>query len=53
MKCGFCATILDIATGVWCDRKGVVTSSHTRRYSNDASSGDAANELTLEKKPKR
>jgi hypothetical protein len=44
---------MDTTVGVWCDRKGVVTSPHTRRYSNDASGGDATNELTLEKKPKK
>ncbi len=53
MRCGFCATILDITTWVWCDRKGVVTSPCIRRYNNDASGGDVATELTLEKKPKR
>ncbi len=53
MRCGFCATILDTIVGLWCDRKGVVTSPCIGRYSSDASSGDAANELTFEKKPKR
>ncbi|CAK9222478.1 unnamed protein product [Sphagnum troendelagicum] len=38
--------VLDTAAGVWCDRKGVVTSPRTGRYSNDASGGDAASELT-------
>jgi len=37
--------------GVWCDKNGVVTSPCTGRYSNDASGGDAAIELTFEKKP--
>jgi hypothetical protein len=46
VRCGFCATVLDTAAGVWCDRKGVVTSPRTGRYSNDASGGDAASELT-------
>jgi hypothetical protein len=46
VTCGFCATVLDTAAGVWCDRKGVVTSPRTGRYSNDASGGDAASELT-------
>jgi hypothetical protein len=36
-----------------CICQRVVTSPHTRRYSVDASSGDATNELTLEKKPRR
>ncbi len=36
-----------------CICQGVVTSPHTWRYSNDALGGDAASELTLEKKPKR
>jgi hypothetical protein len=53
VRCGFCATVLDIAVGVWCDRKGVMTSPCTRKYNNDASSGDVTNELTLEKKPRR
>jgi hypothetical protein len=53
MRCGFCAIVLDTTVGVWCDKKGVVTSPHTGRYSNDALGGDVANELTLEKKPKR
>jgi hypothetical protein len=44
---------MDIVTGVWCDRKEVVTSPCTGRYNNDASCGDAASELTLEKKPRR
>jgi hypothetical protein len=39
--------------GVRCDKNGVVTSPCTGRYSNDASGGDAAIELTFEKKPKR
>ncbi len=53
MRCGFCVIVLDTTMGVWCDRKGVVTSPRTWRYSNDASGGDATNELTLEKKPKK
>ncbi|CAK9194325.1 unnamed protein product [Sphagnum troendelagicum] len=38
--------VLDTAAGVWCDRRVVVTSPRTGRYSNDASGGDAASELT-------
>lgn len=38
--------VLDTAAGVWCDRRGVVTSPRTGRYSNDAAGGDAINELT-------
>lgn len=38
--------VLDTAAGVWCDRKGVVNSPRTGRYSNDAAGGEAANELT-------
>jgi hypothetical protein len=53
MRCGFCATVLDTVVGVWCDRKGVVTSPRTGRYNNDALGGDAASELTFEKKPKK
>jgi hypothetical protein len=53
MRCGFCAIVLDTTARVWCDRKGVVTSPCKGRYSNDASGGDVANELKLEKKPKR
>jgi hypothetical protein len=52
VRCGFCATILDIVVKVWCDRKGVVTSPRIRRY-RDALGGDVASELTFEKKPKR
>ncbi len=52
MRCGFCVIVLHIVVRVWCDRKGVVTSPRTRRYS-DASGGDVASELTFEKKPKR
>jgi len=39
-------TVLDTAAGVWCDRRGVVTSPRVGRYSNDAAGGDAINELT-------
>jgi len=53
VRCGFCAIVLDINAGVWCDRKGVVTSPRTGRYNNDALGGDASNELTLEKNPRR
>ncbi len=53
MKCGFCAIVLDIAARVWCDRKRVVTSPRIGRYNNDALGGYAANEFTLEIKPKR
>ncbi|KAJ7551928.1 hypothetical protein O6H91_06G034900 [Diphasiastrum complanatum] len=38
--------VLDTAAGVWCDRKEVVTSSRTGRYSVDAAGGDASVELT-------
>lgn len=38
--------VLDTAAGVWCDRRGVVTSPRVGRYSNDAAGGDAINELT-------
>jgi hypothetical protein len=37
--------VLDTAAGVWCDRKGVVTSPRTGRFSNDAAGGEASNEL--------
>jgi len=40
-------------SSLFCICQGVVTSPCTRRYNNDASSGDATSELTLEKKPKR
>jgi hypothetical protein len=53
MRCGFCATVMDIVVGVWCDKKGVVTSPCTWRYNNEALGGVVANELTLEKKPKK
>jgi len=46
MKCGFCAIVLDTTARVWCDKKGVVTCPCIGRYNNDASSGDAASELT-------
>jgi len=42
----FVSTVLDTAAGVWCDRRGVVTSPRVGRYSNDAAGGDAINELT-------
>lgn len=42
----FVFTVLDTAAGVWCDRRGVVTSPRVGRYSNDAAGGDAINELT-------
>ncbi|KAG0587819.1 hypothetical protein KC19_2G193700 [Ceratodon purpureus] len=38
--------VLDTAAGVWCDRRGVVTSPRIGRFSNDAAGGDAINELT-------
>lgn len=38
--------VLDTAAGVWCDRKGIVNSPRTGRYSNDAAGGEASNELT-------
>ncbi|CAM6043751.1 unnamed protein product [Sphagnum compactum] len=38
--------VLDTAAGVWCDRKGVVTSPRTGRYSNDAAGGEPSVELT-------
>eukprot|EP00897_Mesotaenium_endlicherianum_P006299 jgi/Mesen1/5698/ME000288S04916 len=38
--------VLDTTAGVWCDRKGVVTSPRTGRYSADAPGGDAMIELT-------
>ena len=42
--CGF--AVLDTAAGVWCDRRGVVTSPRIGSFSNDAAGGDAINELT-------
>jgi hypothetical protein len=53
MRCGFCAIIMHTAARVWCDRKAAVTSPPIGRYNNDATSGDVANELTLDKKSKR
>jgi hypothetical protein len=44
--CVLGGAVLDTAAGVWCDRRVVVTSPRTGRYSNDASGGDAASELT-------
>jgi hypothetical protein len=41
-----CYLVLDTAAGVWLDRKGVVTSPRTGRYSADAAGGDASGELT-------
>ncbi|KAL2623704.1 hypothetical protein R1flu_003909 [Riccia fluitans] len=38
--------VLDTAAGVWCDRRSVVTSPRTGRYSADAAGGDASCELT-------
>ncbi|CAM6093842.1 unnamed protein product [Calypogeia fissa] len=38
--------VLDTAAGVWCDRKAVVTSPRTGRYSADAAGGEASVELT-------
>ncbi|CAM6045663.1 unnamed protein product [Sphagnum compactum] len=38
--------VLDTAAGVWCDRKGVVTSPRTGRFSNDAAGGEPSVELT-------
>ncbi|BFI43554.1 protein phosphatase [Marchantia polymorpha subsp. ruderalis] len=38
--------VLDTAAGVWCDRKSVVTSPRTGRYSADAAGGEASCELT-------
>ena len=38
--------MLDTAAGVWLDRKGVVTTLRTGRYSADAAGGDASGELT-------
>ncbi len=42
----FGSAVLDTAAGVWCDRKGVVTSPRTGRYSNDAAGGEPSVELT-------
>lgn len=38
--------VLDTAAGVWCDRKSVITSPRTGRYSVDAAGGEASLELT-------
>nr|QFS19065.1 putative serine/threonine protein phosphatase BSL2 [Apopellia endiviifolia (species B)] len=38
--------VLDTSAGVWCDRKSVVTSPRTGRYSADAAGGEASSELT-------
>lgn len=38
--------VLDTAAGAWLDRKGVVTSPRTGRYSSDSAGGDASAELT-------
>ncbi|KAL2623691.1 hypothetical protein R1flu_003896 [Riccia fluitans] len=38
--------VLDTAAGVWCDRRSVVTSARTGRFSADAAGGDASCELT-------
>lgn len=46
MFCCYAGAVLDTAAGVWCDRKGVVTSPRIGRYSNDAAGGEASNELT-------
>lgn len=37
---------LDAAAGVWCEKKSVVTTPRTGRYSADAAGGDASVELT-------
>jgi hypothetical protein len=42
----FEVAVLDTAAGVWCDRKGVVTSPRTGRFSNDAAGGEPSVELT-------
>lgn len=38
--------VLDTAAGVWCDKKVVVTSPRTGRFSQDVAGGDAVLELT-------
>ena len=38
--------VLDIAAGLWCDTKSVVTTPRTGRYNADAAGGDAEVELT-------
>ncbi|MCO5552486.1 hypothetical protein L7F22_005998 [Adiantum nelumboides] len=38
--------VLDTAAGAWLDRKGVVTSHRTGRYSSDSLGGDTSAELT-------
>lgn len=38
--------VLDTTAGVWCDRKAVVTSPRTGRFSADAPGGEASIELT-------
>lgn len=43
---GSSVAVLDTAAGVWLDRKGVVTSPRTGRYSADAAGGEASGELT-------
>lgn len=40
------AAVLDTAAGVWCDKKVVVTSPRTGRFSQDVAGGDAVLELT-------
>ncbi|XP_024537636.1 serine/threonine-protein phosphatase BSL3 isoform X1 [Selaginella moellendorffii] len=43
---GSSVAVLDTAAGVWCDRKSIVSSPRTGRYSADAAGGDASSELT-------
>ncbi|GBG87231.1 hypothetical protein CBR_g45290 [Chara braunii] len=38
--------VLDTAAGVWCDRKGVVTSPRTGKYSTDGPAGEGGVDLT-------
>lgn len=38
--------VLDTTAGLWCDRRSVVTTHRTGRYSADAPGGDASIELT-------
>lgn len=46
LLCYCTSAVLDTAAGVWCDRRGIVTSPRIGRFSNDAAGGDAINELT-------
>lgn len=43
---GSSVAVLDTAAGAWLDRKGVVTSPRTGRYSADAAGGEASVEMT-------